>query len=89
MNDGSKLAEEHVEVPVDEVGPVVIPFFEEKPEFIFPLFLHVEGHLNGPALDNLAEVVPVFKFKHVETDKSFERSHDVLFIMDEVEKIFS
>ena len=89
MNDGSKLLEKHVKVPVYKIWSVIVSLLQPEPDFIFSLFFHVEGHFEGPTLYDLAEIISVLKLEKFEIDQFFDGSNDFIFIMNEVEQIFS
>ena len=68
MNNGCELLKKHVEVPINKIRPIVISFFEPKPDFIVSLFFHIERHFDGPTLHDLAEIISILELEEFEID---------------------
>lgn len=85
MHDGRTLDEEHVVVPIYQIGAVVVAFFVQVPQFVVSEFFHIHWYFHGPRLNNLTELIPFFKSEQLKVDELLERGHYLFLIVDEVE----
>ena len=83
------LQQQHVVVPINEVAAVVISLLVKVPELVVPELVHIEGHFHRPALDDLAELVPLLEPQQLQADQLLQRSHYRLLVVDEVQQVLS
>jgi hypothetical protein len=76
VDDGGELRQQHVVIPIDEIGAVIIAGLEEVPESLVPELDDIEVNFlcnreecTGPRLHDFTQFVSLYKLEELEVDE--------------------